>query len=285
MFNGNGGAQLTWHCRFQSVWEGDVATVKSMTLSNWGPSGESLPLQIAVRDSNNVAPFAIAVYRGHTSLAKVILEIAQAQYQPPDPAKARTMYAIDGDSDKQSDDDGQLNIHSELVDEDFTIADIGALAGTIKSKTSALEMLSWSAQTWRFSEKPESKAKLDLCLASRSQLVQSCRWEVYLSPRENFDRAWRERTMLSGSLLHYAIAKESTDLVRFLLQCGSDNAAPAGLPEPKQFTIEPGDWLFAIERGNTQILAELIKATGAGMPLEYLVKQSGVEEAEKPRVS
>ena len=263
-----------------------MATVKSLTLSTWGPSGENLPLQIAVRDSNEVSPFALAVYRGHVSLAKIILEIAQAQaqYRPQDTAETRIRYAIDSDSDEESDED-QLNIHSELVDENFTIADIGALACTIKSKTSALEMLSWATQTWRFSDKPEPEAKRDLFLASKSQIARSSRWESYLDPRPNFDRAWNEHVLASGSLLHYAIAKESKDLMTFLLQCGSDNALAESPLDQKQFTVKARDWVFAIERGNPQILAELIKGTGAGVPLEYLTKKTGVEEEEKPEVS
>ena len=262
-----------------------MTTVKSLTLSNWGPSGENIPLQITIRDSNDISPFALAVFRGHASLAKVILDIAQAQYQPRDTTETRMRYAIDSDSDDKSDEEDQLNIQSELVDEKFTIADIGALAGTIKSKTSALEMLSWSTQIWRFSDKPEPEAKLDLFLASKSEIAQSSRWENDRNPRANFDRAYNEHVLLSRSLLHYAIAKESKDLVKFLLQCGSDSVLTENSLDQKQFTIEARDWIFAIERGNPQILAELIKGTGAGMPLEYLAKQTGVEEDEKPKVS
>lgn len=262
-----------------------MATVKSLTLSSWGPSGENLPLQIAVRDSNDVSPFALAFYRGHASLAKIILDIAQMQYRPRDSAETRTRYAIDSDSDGESDEEDQLKIRSELLDENYTIADIGALAGTIKSKIPAMEMLCWSTQIWRFSDKPESEAKLDLCMTTKGQLAQSCRWESHLDPRSNFGRAWNERILLSGSLLHYAMAKESKELVDFLLQCGNDNALPEDPLNQRQFTIDARDWIFAVERGNPQILAELIKVTGVGMPLEYLAKQTGVEEDEKPKVS
>lgn len=262
-----------------------MATVKSMTLLVWGPSGENPPLPIAICDSNYVSPFALAVYRGHSSLAKIILDIAQAQYQPRDATETRIRYAIDSDSDEEGDGDNQLNIRSELVDENFTITDIGALAGTIKSKTSALEMLSWLAPIWRFSDKPEAEAKLELCLASEGQIAQSSRWVSHLDPRSNFDQAWNNRVLRLYSLLHYAIAKESKDLVKFLLQCGSDNAVPETLLDQKQFTIKAEDWGFAIERGNPQILAELIKGTGVGMPLKYLAKKTGVAEEEKPEVS
>lgn len=262
-----------------------MTTVKSLTLSNWGPLGENLPLQIAVRDSNDVSPFSLAVYRGHASLAKIILDIAQAQYRPRDTAETRTRYAIDSDSDGESDEDDQLNIRSELLDENYTIADIGALAGTIKSKIPAMEILCWSTQIWRFSDKPEPEAKSDLFMTSEGQIDQSCRWESHLDARSNFNRAWNERISLSGSLLHYAMAKESLELVRFLLQCGNDNALSENPLDQKEFTIDARDWISAVERGNPQILAELIRVTGAGMPLEYLAKQTGVEEDEKPKVS
>ncbi|EMT61947.1 hypothetical protein FOC4_g10015021 [Fusarium odoratissimum] len=49
------------------------------------------------------------------------------------------------------------------------------------------------------------------------------------------------------------------------------------------FTFPQSDFKWAIEHGKTQLLALVIKRTGAGIPLDHLVKKSGVELKRKPR--
>ncbi len=48
-------------------------------------------------------------------------------------------------------------------------------------------------------------------------------------------------------------------------------------------TFPDNDFRRAIELGRTELLAEIIRRTGAGLPLEELVKGTGVEIKEKPR--
>lgn len=103
---------------------------------------------MSVLDRSQLSPFAIAVIRGHLGLAKVILEIADAQHLPTSQAPKRRKYeiVIDAeDSDVDSDDevsstrsgrDHGIGVRFDLVDEQHTIDDIRDVANTIKSTIS-----------------------------------------------------------------------------------------------------------------------------------------------------
>lgn len=67
---------------FQAAWDGDLETVKRLTLMPQGEKNDEPPLQIAVRDYVNLSPFSIAVLRDHLDTAAAILEISRAQYVP-----------------------------------------------------------------------------------------------------------------------------------------------------------------------------------------------------------
>lgn len=118
-------------------------------------------MQIAVTDLYGFGPFSIAVLLGHPDLATVVLEIAAAQYQPENRTD-RYRYTIepydenesysnpDNDGDNDSDNSNEkVNVVSKLVDEDYTIHDINALADTIKSKVSPMQLLIWYSEAWR----------------------------------------------------------------------------------------------------------------------------------------
>lgn len=54
--------------------------------------------------------------------------------------------------------------------------------------------------------------------------------------------------------------------------------------EPPSFYAFPAAlFRLAIRLGRVELLAEIIRRTGAGLPLENLVKQTGVEMKVKPR--
>ena len=120
------------------------------------------PLHIAVMDKKGFSPFSIAICRRHLQLAKTILQIADAQYQPSDQAKPRRRYLINDDIDDDEDEDDEddsMPIYSELVDDTFTIDNIASLTESVGSKTPATNMLQWQAELWMVFEKPELEAK------------------------------------------------------------------------------------------------------------------------------
>ncbi|KAI9709659.1 MAG: hypothetical protein M1812_007637 [Candelaria pacifica] len=231
---------------YEAAWHGDVDKIKSLTLSHWGPSATHVPLRVAVKDKNDVTPFAIAVWRGHKELAHTILNITQAQYQPEEPTGKHERYNTrPADSDEESDDDeDEVKVYSELVDGNFTVNLLENVGGMVKSKTTPMDMLNWATQIWRFG---------------------------------NDSNGW-------GTLLRYAIQIDDIGLLKYLLGLGRElTARNLGDELSKTFTVTPSDFHYAIEHGRTAILAEIIKTTGAGIPLDELVKKSGAEVKEAPK--
>lgn len=49
------------------------------------------------------------------------------------------------------------------------------------------------------------------------------------------------------------------------------------------YSFPDEEFQYAVEQGRVELLGEIIKRTGAGLPLEHLVKHTGVEVKEKPR--
>ena len=52
---------------------------------------------------------------------------------------------------------------------------------------------------------------------------------------------------------------------------------------PRDFIFPSKSYHYAITNGKTQLLGMIIKRTGAGIPLDHLVKKSGVKINKKPR--
>ena len=124
---------------FEAAWQGDADKIKALTLASWG-EGQNSPLQITVQDKKGFSPFSIAVYRRHTEVARLILEIARAQYKPKDGDTSRrfTMNRHEDGDDEMDSDSDDLDISSDLVDDKFTIDNIAALHQNVGSKISGL---------------------------------------------------------------------------------------------------------------------------------------------------
>jgi hypothetical protein len=135
-------------------------------LGRWGDSFP--PLRIATQDQRGFSPFSIAVYRGHLDLARIIVDISVAQYRPKDDSEKRERFHLrdayysDEESFSSDDDGDEVHVFKELVDEKFTIDDIGAVGETVKSDINPLLQLEWPAQFWRCLDLPEVKAKKEL---------------------------------------------------------------------------------------------------------------------------
>lgn len=209
-----------------------------------------MPLKIAIQDSKGFSPFHVAILRGHLPVAKAILEVAQAQYQPKKAQRMKyTMNEDDEYSDEDSEADGDsIHVYSALVDEQFTIDNIGEVSTQVKSDVTPVAMLNRSCPVWSLVGDKDSQN-------------------------------------LPGSLLMYAINTDDANLAKYLLNLGVEFST-----HPKDdnefssiYSVSYSDFTYAMELGRIQILAEIIKRTGAGIPLDDLVKKSGVEVAEKPK--
>ncbi|KAH6681535.1 ankyrin repeat-containing domain protein [Halenospora varia] len=243
---------------FEAAWNRDAETIKAMTLAPWSSAQEpptNTPLKIAVKDSNGFSPFSIAILRGHRDLAKQIVGICMAQYHKEDNKghrqrwNMRTGDSEDGDSDM--DDDNVLPIFSELVSDRFTSDNLGEISKSVKSDVLPLTMIEWTCQGYRFTDNDET--------------------------RENGH--W--------SLPAHAVNSNDMDLLKFIIELGTEQQCLlAEEPDDQRcyVTFDRNAWSQAITLGHTDMLAEIIKATGEGIPLNFLVKDSGVEiKPAKPK--
>ena len=218
---------------------------------------------VAIRDIVNNTPFSLAFLRGHYDVARAILEIVKAQWTPIEKEKVRyTMESRRDDEDSddsdaysvQSDSDAEPRIVSQKVDQQFTIDDLGKVSMTVKSHTKPLATLTQRVMTF------DVNSDLDI-------------------PRQGVN-----------CLFDYCIDGDKVAGLKFLLELAAthsgqklDGEEIEEESEFKTFTFPQPAFHKAIMRNRTQMLALIIKKTGAGIPLDDLVKKSGGEFKEKPR--
>jgi hypothetical protein len=218
-----------------------------------------------VTDGGYNTPFSLALLRGHLETAKGIAEIAEAQYAPEEAEKrvyrmkTRTYDEDDDDecgSDKDSyssddDDSGdEPRIVSQVVGKKFTIENIGQVSMHVQSRTKAIDFISWKVNAFLMENGepvPESDVYGDL-------------WG-FVSCKNRFEKFSAYLDMC----VHFGRKNKSPDDEEF------------------GYTLPQGVFQRLIEHGHIKELSEVIKRTGAGIPLDDLVKKSGVEVKEKPR--
>lgn len=215
---------------------------------------------MAIYDNSQNCPFSVAFLRGHHTAAKAILEIIRAQWSAPEKEKVRyKMQSRDDDAESEdhdddsdgSESDSELRIVSETIDKAFTIDDIGHISMQVKSHVRPIDVITGNANS---------------IVTNDDGLPQ-----------------------LGGtaSLLRQAIEAEDTTNLKLLLGLIKEyeHSELTGDEEgtSKRFSLDSNDFLFAVQSGNTEALSLLIKRTGAGIPLDHLVKKSGAELKQKPR--
>ncbi|GKT40101.1 uncharacterized protein ColSpa_00282 [Colletotrichum spaethianum] len=248
---------------FEAAWSGDAEKIKSLTLQAWGKDPKEPPLKIAVSDSKDNTPFSLAYLRGHHDVASAILEIVMAQYSPED--QEATRYKLDnGHSDDEEDDEtyesdadsiDDPKIISEIVDKKFTIENIGQVSMQVKSTVKPLEFLAWNVHTFKVED---GKAR-------------SCKES-------------------NQTLFKFVLQQDDHAGLKTLLDMASHFAGQKlvdGVPDEEEtggrFSFPESDFVWAVHNGKTAALAEIISRTGAGIPLDDLVKKSGVEMKRKPK--
>lgn len=211
-----------------------------------------VPLKVSVTDRGKNTPFSLAFFRGHHTVARAILEICQAQYLPDEEVKARYRMGedseddLDVESEDDERDDAEPKIYREIVDDQFTIENVGQVSMKVMSDVKPQEFMNWSV--------PE--------------IVNG--------------KMGKMRSLLSA-----VIAKKDLKDLNFLLDLGEYFSSQKIDPEDgagrKFYTFPDVDFEFAVKQGCVDLLPEIIRRTGAGLPLEELVKSTGLEIQEKPR--
>ncbi|KAF2791145.1 ankyrin [Melanomma pulvis-pyrius CBS 109.77] len=262
---------------YQATWDGDLATIKSLTLAPWGPSNDQTPLKITVTDGNNQSPFSLAILRGHFDVARAIIEISYAQYSP-DEKKEKARYRLGNvpevdDYDEDTDEDASelaseasetsdVPVYKEIVDDKFVI-DIGEAVVSVKSKISPLTFLSWTCSSlWAYVKYCSNDRKFTYGLDNKE--IENIRYGVELS-------SW---AIITNDLPLFSLMLDLKLEWPDRLNKGSESVV--SFP-----TFSQGEFELAIQYSRLDLLAEMIKHGGAGMKLDSLVKQSGVKFQEK----
>jgi len=272
---------------FQACWDADLSTIKELTLAVWGDNQS--PLEIAVQDHQNFSPFSVAVLRKHFDIARAVLEIAHAQYAPEETTGnvKHSMHPVGEDGDDHQVDEDDVRIYSEIVDDRFTIENIGEVQSQVKSSTTPLRLVSWNCPVWRFLEdsasSPPSTPPRHALSDYQDQLRRLSSQGMVSSGRSPDC----DNVVNPENLFQFAIITNDSELLRFMIGTGEDcTIRKAGAAEDtaaKFFHFEEADFLYAIRLGRVELLKEIIKRTGSGIPLDDLVKKSGVTIQEKPK--
>jgi ankyrin repeat protein len=286
---------------FQACWEADLSTVKELALAMWGEN--QTPLKVAVQDTAGFSPFAIAVLQEHYELAKALLEIAQIQYAPEEKS-GQSKYSLhagdlDGEDDVSVSNGGdEIRLFHEVVDDKFTIENIGEVQSQVKSRHTALDILAWNCPVSRFLEEDDvSTSVLDYSThhghprltggrAPRKILKDAVNGRTYRVVQKPSQESYKE-VVKPGNLFQLAIFLDDADLLRFLINAGEEYTIRRGgsddEPASKFYSFAEHDFHYAIQLGRVQLLKDIVKRTGAGIPLDDLVKKNGIEIAKKPK--
>lgn len=237
----------------------------------WGPDNEEPPLQIAVTDRNGFSPFSIAVLRGYLSVAKAVLEIVQAQYKPTE-QKGHTRYGME----EAGEDGDEPRIYNEIIDDQYTVENIGEVATQVECPITPLTVFSWDCAAFFFTEQDGEIDSKQRAIQSAIDLVSSSGGIMILGSGSH-----KEYT--PKNLVEYAIWTDNVGLLVFLLDLGQDLTNRNTEAESTIHTPPECVFQLAIILGRLHCLSELIKRTGAGLPIDELAKKSGVASTEKPR--
>ncbi|KAI0151968.1 ankyrin [Hypoxylon sp. NC0597] len=237
---------------FEAAWAGDLQAIKSLTLASWDADKQEPPLKIAVSDVKRNNPFSLAFLRGHYEVAKAILEIAQAQWAPKSEKPARFTMTKDDDEDscEESESGDEPEVYKKIIDDQFTIENVGQVSMQVKSQTLASELLNWPAPTFVLRDgSPKVTGRVE-------------------------------------KPLDFVVAENDMKGFEFLIDLNVRfaNGEPVEDDESSHFyTLPQSNFEQALRLGRTGMLASAIRRIGAGIPIEDLLKKSGAELKVKPR--
>lgn len=98
--------------------------------------------------------------------------------------------------------------------------------------------------------------------------------------------AERKISGVPRTLLAYAIALDKKDLLVFLINLGAKYTARKDDEDsnpPQFYNFGVSELNFALDLGHTHLVSEILRLTGCSLPLDDLVKKSGIEIKEKPK--
>lgn len=206
-------------------------------------------------DSLGFTCLTIAVLRGHLQVAKAVLQIVRTQYKAKEP-RNNQKFEIDVDADSSDDED--INIIGHDVNDQFTHENVGEIVTQVDGTVSPREALQQICPASLFLEQEAQKER---CLKQLSM-----------------EGRGGSSNMEVDSLFAYAIYKNDLSLLGWLLEVRHEFPDNEETRRWGFFCAEhQGEFQLAMALGHTECLSRLIQSTGAGLPLEKLGEESGVE--------
>lgn len=145
-------------------------------------------------------------------------------------------------------------------------------------------------------DKPENEARdavgahaVDICGALGYGKVASVGVGVLRGGRALTSMQHVTRNLFSKSsstslrIGRYAMVSRDISLFRFWLQCCQAAAKMKRKDDFATTNFLSEDFQFALERGYIEEVAEMIKMSGGELPLDALIKKTGIDKAEKPK--
>nr|POF05923.1 uncharacterized protein CFP56_53310 [Quercus suber] len=291
---------------FEAAWAGNVSSLKKLTLTTWQDENgrQQPPLQVAIEDRDGISLLVIAALQGNLELVRVIMEIARDQYAAPGAQKNQRFRMRNEEEDNDSeeednddddddgDDDGDsLHIESEDVDEEFTIDNVGQVSMQVQSRTTPLMLLT-----------RQNITLANLLGEDDAQSSDPSKGFSFFGPRKAYTLAGKRsstgtmRTMernsaasprnlpKPSSLIQWAFYTANIDCLVNLLDLGEEylqyelkHSINGHKPKSGFFSIHDADFKYAIKTDRPELLEEITRRTGAGLPLQELLAKSGVE--------
>jgi ankyrin repeat protein len=257
------------------------------------PEKKLPPLLITTKDPWDLNVFAIALVKKNYELAQVILDIAAAQYAPEGPKKAKKWrFRISGADEVDSDceyEADEVPLTSELVDDDFTIEDLGALNAAAGSTVSPADMLLDSYPLWVV-QHPLDKSAGDIHRQDDEEWKPWFRWSNYYGLQAAF-RDVVSRFWVDDYLLSHAVHNNDMNLVKFLMRAvkgakvlSFDEGHGALSNNDKRWRLQLERELNECVRKDKPELVELfITETAIGMPITDIFGSIAVPEEERKK--
>lgn len=227
-----------------------------------------------------MSPFSIAAIQGHLDVAKAIIEIVQIQYKPKEQRGQRryVMEGEDGDDPEALQGDDEIQIYSELIDDQFTIENIGEVATQVECPITPLQVFSWECAARLFTEQDGLSKDERLATQSKVEYISEGGRRMYWFPFSV------PALRVPQNLVEYAVWTDNISLLVFLLELGQDLTNRQAEADSPIYTVPEQAFQLAIILCRLHCLEILIQRTGAGLLIDELLKKSGVKTDDKSKL-
>ncbi|CAG9988902.1 unnamed protein product [Clonostachys byssicola] len=276
----------------EAAWAGDVERMRVLTLHPSGPNEGQPPLKMSVKDSQSNNAFSLAFLRGHYDAAKVVLEIVKSQWAPQEQPKMQYKMredVEDDEDDEMSEEENELQIVGEKADGKSTIDNIGVVSMVVTSTTKPHEMINYEVP--RFIMKDGQAERFDQgtlfrhCFKHDDRhgmqfLIEQAQYWV----SQKYDSAKAGVSDKEDEEMK-ELDQEEDEMEEDIDEDNDSQKNKEGEEEEQHgvFRFPEADLQYGIRNGKTELLGLVIAHTGAGVPLETLVKELDLTEKKKPK--